>query len=433
MPQELIQINARNRSTKIVFVITIVIATLWSYFAFRWYLGNTMAEYFNTADNNLELAQVARNLAPNDPITNWRLAQVSQKKLPLDQSVVSLSQFEKAVSLSPNDYRFWVALGTARGQAGDMTGGEQALRQAVALAPSYANPHWYLGNLLLRSNRYDEAFAELRTASESDPQSLRTQMFNLVWAVNSSDFEALKNAVGPNPEARAQFALYLLNQKQFEDGLRMWGSLSAEQKKATKTTGDSILAVLITNLRFKDAFTIWNDLAPVPAYRVEEGRMTDGGFEDQIAYTPEFVFGWQVRNVPQMEMGIDPTISHTGSRSLRLVFAVRAALETINAAQLVPVANSTEYDFECFVKTSKLQSGGPPIIQIVDTTNGAVLGTSDPALSDSDWNRIGFSFKTSEKTEAVVVRISRAECEDPKLCPIYGSIWYDDFSLKRRN
>ncbi len=169
MPQELIQINARNRSTKIVFVLTIVIASLWSFFAFRWYLGNTMAEYFNTADNNLELAQVAHNLAPNDPLTNWRLAQISQKKLPLDQSTVSLSQFEKATSLSPNDYRFWAALGTARGQSGDMSGGEQALRQAVSLAPSYASPHWYLGNLLLRSNRYDEAFAELRTASESNP------------------------------------------------------------------------------------------------------------------------------------------------------------------------------------------------------------------------------------------------------------------------
>jgi len=106
MPQELIQLDANKRSIRIALIVLIVFATLWSYFAFRWYLGNTMAEYFNTGQNNLDLAKVAHNLAPNDPLTNWRLAEVSQKQLPLDQSAVALSQFEKAVGRSPYDYRF---------------------------------------------------------------------------------------------------------------------------------------------------------------------------------------------------------------------------------------------------------------------------------------------------------------------------------------
>src|ERR1041385_6402279 len=55
-----------------------------------------------------------------------------------------------------------MALGIAQEQAGDPAKAEQALKRAVALAPAYAYPHWYLGNLLLRNNRYDEAFAELQ-------------------------------------------------------------------------------------------------------------------------------------------------------------------------------------------------------------------------------------------------------------------------------
>jgi hypothetical protein len=53
----------------------------------------------------------------------------------------------------------------------------------------------------------------------------------------------------------------------------------------------------------------------------------------------------------------------------------------------------------------------------------------------SDWNRIGLIFKTGEKTEAVFLKIVRVPCatEEMPVCPIFGSVWYDDFSFKRRN
>src|SRR5689334_15605937 len=148
MPQELMQLDARKLPTRVVLIVLLLIATAWSYFAVRWYLGNTIAEYFNAGDNNLDTAEVAENLAPRDPITHWRLGQVAQKKLPLDQTGIALGEFEKAVALSPNDYRFWMTLGTAREQAGDEQKAEAALRHAISLAPSYAYPHWYLGNAL---------------------------------------------------------------------------------------------------------------------------------------------------------------------------------------------------------------------------------------------------------------------------------------------
>ncbi len=435
MPQELIQLDTRKRPTKITLIVLILLASVWSYFAVRWYIGNTMAEYFNTGENNLDLAQVARNLAPGDPLTHWRLGQVSQKRLPLDQSGVALAEYEKAVSLSPNDFRLWVSLGTARAQSGDDVGAEQALRRGIALAPSYAYPHWYLGNLLLRSARYDEAFAELQTASDAAPIELRPQLFSLVWQVYSSDVESMQKAVGPNAEARSQFALYLFAQHKFEEGLKFWALLTREEKKANKSTGESILAALIANNRFRDAVVLWNDLAPTSNYRVEEGRIADGSFEEAINYTPEMVFGWQVKNAPQMEIGIDPEVSHSGARSLRMVFQVRSHLESLNAAQLVPIAKNAEYDFECFVRTAKLQSGATPFIEIVDTSNGAILAASSGAPSgDNDWTRIGLNFKTGEKTEAVSIRVNRGNCgEEVKLCPIFGALWYDDFSITRRN
>jgi len=436
MAQELIQVDARKLPVRIVFVLVIVLAMVWTGYAFRWFFGNTMAEYFNTGQNNLQLAEIARLLAPNDPLTNWRLGQVSQRQLPIDQSASALAEYEKAASLSPNDYRYWMSLGVAREQAGEVDGGEQALRQAIALAPSYSYPHWYLGNLLLRRGRYDEGFTELRTAGESDPSELRGQYFNLMSQVYEHDVESLKRGVGPNAETRAEFALYLLTQHKRDEGLAIWETLNADDRRANKGVGDSIVSKLVSDRHFRDAVVVWNQLAPTPAYRVEEGRITDGSFEELISYGPEVAFGWQVKNVPNMQIGIDPNLGYQGQRSLRLLFQVRTKLDAINVSQLIPVASDTTYDFEYFFKTSKLQSGGGALaVQVFDASNGGVLATSDSAPSgDSDWTRVSLTFKTAKNTEAVRLQLTRGQCgEDNLICPIFGTVWYDNFSLKRHN
>jgi hypothetical protein len=434
MPQELIQIDTRKRPARIALILFLLVASIWSYFAFRWYFGNTLAEYFNTGDNNLDVAQLARNLAPKDPITHWRLGQVSQKKLALDQTGVMLGEFERAVALSPNDYRFWMTLGTAREQANEPEKGEAALRYAIKLAPAYAYPHWYLGNLLLRSGRYEEAFHELRIASEADPQDLRPQLFNLAWEVYGHAPEELAQSIGSSADTRANFASYLVTQKKYDEGIKVWNSLSAEDKRINKPTGDSIVSALVGIGRFHDALSVWNDLAPTAGYRAEVGRMTDGSFEEVLTYGPDTVFGWQVKSAPQMQIGIDPAVSHTGGRSLRLVFQVRNQLDATLVSQLVPVQKETAYDFECYVKTANFQSGGPLTVQILDGNTGTTLAVSESALNgDNDWSRIGLSFKTGDKTEVVTIRIYRAGCGDGVACPIFGNVWYDDFSINRHN
>ena len=80
--------------------------------------------------------------------------------------------------------------------------------------------------------------------------------------------------------------------------------------------------------------------SPNERYRAELGEFFDGGFEEAINYGPEMVFGWQVKGAPQVQIGIDPSKSHSGSRSLRFVFQVRANLDPINVSQLVPVAET---------------------------------------------------------------------------------------------
>lgn len=434
MPQELVHVNVRNPLVRIVLILLLVAAAAWSYFAVRWYAGNTLAEYFNPAQNNLQIAEMAESLAPKDPLTHWRIAQVMQKILPLDQQAKTIAEYERAVMLSPNDYRFWMALGTAHEQAGDSAKAEVALKRAVALAPAYSYPRWYLGNLLLRNGRYEEAFKELRLAAEADTE-LQPQQFNFLWAIYSDDLEALKKAIGESSHTRASFALYLVTRQQYEDALRVWDSLSADEKKSNREIANSMITNLINARQYHDAVKVWNDIAANERYRAELGKIFDGGFEEAINYSQEMVFGWQVKNAPQLQIGIDPGKSNAGARSLRLLFQVRANLDAMNISQLIPVEPNSEYDFEYYFMTEKLETGSAPMVQVNDATDGALLGTSPMAPSGTNpWNRLGMSFKTTAKTEAITLKIVRVKCsdEDAPICPIFGSIWYDDFSLKRR-
>jgi len=371
-------------------------------------------------------------LAPNDPLPHWRLGNLALKELPPDQISLVVAEYEKAVSLSPHDYRLWMEFGGALEQAGDFDKAEKSLREAVKLAPSYAYPRWYLGNLLLRTDRYTEGFAELQLASEENGQ-FQSQLFNLAWQLNKNDFEALRAAVGNSREVRAAFSKYLVERGRYDDGLRLWNTLSLTEKRESRVASDPIIASLVSTQHFHQAMEIWNEVAPGPAYNAELGHILDGGFENNLAHGPGAVFGWQVQSNSQVQIGIDPAQGHTGSRSLRVYFQVRSHIDTINVSQLVPVNPNTEYELECYVKTERIESAETPAILVVNAADDATLVGSPGAPSGTNnWQRVSLSFKTGEKTEAVKVKMVRNTCSDSPVCPIFGTVWYDDFNLKPR-
>ena len=432
MPEQLVQIRA-STPLKLTMTAVVLLSLLASWFVVRWYVGNTMAEYFLPDDQRLDTAQMAVGLAPNDPLPHWRLGNVAQKFLPPDQISLVVSEYEKAVSLSPSDYRLWMEFGGALEQAGDFDKAEKALRQAVKLAPSYAYPRWYLGNLLVRTDRYAEGFKELQKASDANDQ-FRPQLFNLAWQLNKTDFEAMRAAVGEQPGVQAWFSKYLVERGRYEEGLRLWNLLKETEKRENRLAADAIIKALISSHRYHTAMEIWNEIAPGPAYRADFGKILDRGFEQNLAHGANAVFGWQVQSNPQVQLGIDANLGHTGSRSLRLYFQVRSHIEAINVSQLIPVKPNTEYSFECYIKTDKLESAETPVVYVVDATDEAFLAGSTRAPSGStNWERIAFSFKTGAKAEAIKLRMTRNTCPDSAVCPIFGTVWYDDFDLKTGN
>jgi hypothetical protein len=256
----------------------------------------------------------------------------------------------------------------------------------------------------------------------------------MAWEVFKDDFESMKSAVGNTSEARSQFSVYLVGRGQFEQGLRLWGSIPDTEQREHRETADELVKSLIGAHHFHDALKVWNDITPDSNQRAVIDQVLDGGFESGAGHGPSSVFSWHVQSLPQVQIGIDPNVGHNSSRSLRMVFQVRSKLDSLNVSQLVPARADTQYDLECYFKTNRLESAGTLFVSITDASDGKVLANSVTiGPGSTDWQRLPVEFRTGPNTEAVQLKINRASCGDDPVCPIFGTIWYDDFNLKPRS
>lgn len=428
-------INVRAPVLRLLLLAPIALVLAGSWYAARWYVGNTMAEYApNVEQGGLETARDAVKLAPDDPLTHWSAASLEKKDFSPDAAQAALRGYEEAANLSPNDFRLWLDVGQAREQAGDAAGAEKALRRALELAPAYAYPRWYLGNLLLREKRTDEAFAELQRAAEAYP-TFRVPVFEAAMRVYGTDLAALKTAVAHSPATQAELALYLVGRTRVDDALQVWNALSAGEKKEQSATGKAIIKALADARRYRAANGIYRNLAGDGAGVPVIGQATNGGFEKDAGASDATIFDWQIRSTPpQTGVALDALNRHGGGRSLRVVFNASAQVAFNNITQLIAVEPGAQYRLEFYARTKDLRTAGQPIIEIVDANTDALLATSRALpVGTNDWQSIAIDFKTSPKTEAVTIRTGRASCgaDSGGVCPIFGIIWYDDFHLQR--
>jgi len=417
-------------ATRWLLLLPAVCAILGSWFAGRWYVGNTVAEYAPTVeDGGIEMARMAARWAPADPFTHWRLASLEEKVFNANNLADAVREYQLAVIFSPNDYRYWMELGRSLEVSGDMAGAEKALHRAVELAPAYSHPRWQYGNLLVREGKLDEAFVQLARAAEAD-QEMRRPIFTLAWQVFDGDVDKIATAACPTAAVRLEFATYLIGQAKVDDAMRVWRSINPAERKAQPDLDEAFKKVLIQSKHFRAVLEVMRETDPDPQGPAPE-QFWNGGLERDIEPTREKSFYWLINSRPQVRIDIDTT-AHSGRGSLRIVFKSSNKLETIEVAQGIVVTPNTQYHFEYFLRTQELTSGATPLISILDATNDAVLINSPPAPSGTnDWQRITLDFKSGPKSDGIIVKLSRGSCGEDPVCPIFGTIWYDDFSLQR--
>jgi Tfp pilus assembly protein PilF len=421
-------INTQSTPVRLALLAVVLGAAAGAWVAGRWFFANVFAEAVPAAgERGRAPLEWAVGAAPRDPLAHRALGILERRSFDPAARLRAVRRYEEAVRLSPYDYRLWGDLGQARQEADDAAGAEKAFRRAVELAPNYAEPRWFLGNFLLRAGRRDEAFAELRRASESNPE-YRPQFFNAVWQVSDKDLPTLRRAAGDTPGARADLAQFLLGQQRADDALNVWNSLSGQEKKQFAPLAQTLLQGFLTAKKYHAAVSVAHGLAASEETAPVIGRVTNGGFEDAAGAGP---FDWQAGSVAQAAAGTDTARKRTGRNSLRVSFKITSNFVWANVSQLVAVDAGGRYRLECWAYADTLTSAGPPVLQILDAATNQVIATSAPLAQGSSKAWLPVSVAFTARGEGVIVRLAREPCAADAPCPIFGTVWYDDFSLQR--
>ena len=414
----------RSLPARLFLIVFILFTLAFGWFSIRWRIGDLLATRFTdlTDENAGKIAEQAYALAPSDPQTSLLLAKIGE-----DGDAASTDNIYRAVRLSPSDYRLWIDFARAGERAGQTEQAEQAFNQAVKLSPNYSATHWYFGNFLLRQNRLDEAFAELKKSAEGNTE-YHQQVFALAWKLFDEDAGRIEAAVGDLPSVRAGLAKFYAAKGRAKDSLRMWNSLSDEERAANAEGARLIVRALYDKQLFRAAIEFVRQLDIEPEAQPE--TVSNASFEKPIGEAKDAFFDWKIAPVERMDVKLDPTQKREGSRSLRVSFNGYAQPSLSNVYQIITVEAKARYRLSFWVRTENLKSGGTPQLIIFNTRENKIIASSAPyPIGTNDWRQLKIDFAAPEKAEAVALLTTRAYCGEN--CPIFGAFWYDDFRLEK--
>ncbi len=384
-------------------------------------LSRLLSEY-GSATNSLEATKRALDFNVADPAAHYAYAVELANN---GKNAEGIAELERAVSLRPHDYLLWQELGRLREDSDDTTGSVPALQRAIELAPHYSEPHWQLGNLLLRRNELNQAFTEMRVAVRSDP-TLFPVLADLAWGICDAHIKCALEAIKPQTDAeRVSLGRFFVAQKNIEAGVNL---LLAASKVAPEERQQMVAALVGAN-EFQAAYRVW--LTGVSASNAPEGDLFDGGFEGPMNFA-EQGFGWRPAHAQTIHVLLDPNDPQSGRSSLMLQYAGNFDSRVPVISQLVLVAPGARYRLSFSAHTLDLVSAGLPIVVVKNAAGdqGVIAQSVSLSPGTNGWREFSIDFETTATTKAVTVNIQRQACSSNP-CPIVGRAGFDSFSMRR--
>ena len=127
----------------------------------------------------------------------------------------------------------------------------------------------------------------------------------------------------------------------------------------------------------------------------------------------------------QVDVSLDTSQFHSGTRALRFVFSGPAFSDS-GVSQYVPVQPNARYRLSTFVKSEDIVSASGPRIVVQDYYNNQVLASTEDLLSTSGWRELLADFATGPQTRLIAIKVMRV----PGNPLIKGTFWLDDVKLR---
>ncbi len=386
------------------------------------YLALTATQFLAAQFSEISRASCLRKAIKLDPWNAEYLDSRGRLELVVQQSPANaLPWLQSATKLNPNRSAYWLDRAIAEHLIGDFDSERNSLDKVVAANPHSSSAAWQVANLYLSQGAVEPALREYRKVLEND-SVLTPRALQICWKVRPDIDSLLQNVPAGADEP---FLSFLVSSNESDAATKVWERIVSLQQPIERRFLFDYLRYLFNHHDPVQASRVWREAATVSdlaAYQpTEENLLVNGDFSLAILNNG---FDWIYQKSSAVSLAIDPNESHSGSRSLRIVFQ-GPGIEDAGIRQLVSVDPDTEYVFSGYYKAAEMDGAGAPEFAIQDVYSGAKLFMSDGLRDTESWTSVNVAFTTGPETHLVVLRIARVPADRP----IRGKLWIDSLKL----
>lgn len=339
----------------------------------------------------------------------------------------AIREYQKATALNPHVSRHWLDLANAYHAAGESEKMKQALDRALLADPTTPTVAWEAALLYVVTGHTEDGLRLLPMVLEHDPP-VRKQALETAWRVTQNADRLLDHTVPRDPEIYLDLLSVLIEREETAAAAKVWSRLV---RLGQPFAAQQVLPYVdyLTNQRDpRGARQVWITLPAFdPGFRPYlpgENLVVNGGFEYPFL---EAGFDWRTASRASARRSVDSMVSKGGRRSLRIDLDGAGEADA-GILQFLLVEPDSDYLFQAYVRTERVESVSGPRLEILDAFGGATLLRSHELLGSSEWQLVEGEFRTLPGTELAVFHVVRV----PPDSQVRGKLWMDDISLVKK-
>ncbi|HEV2421564.1 MAG TPA: hypothetical protein VGS59_07650 [Candidatus Acidoferrales bacterium] len=414
--------HARKRAVVLCVAVAVFLAVVYQstrlWLAWSWECSSSLRQQIRGA-----------SLTPGDAEAWDRIGETIASNFDA-QPGAAIPFFQHAVATDPRSANDWMDLAQAYETDGNVPAASKAYDRAREDYPASAEVSWKYGNFLLRQGQTSQGLEQVHRALVTDyklvPLALRR-----VWNSDPNVQVILNDVLPPGQYERLQALDFFSGIHEQAAALLTWKEVASAARGKPIALEDAFpyLQYLITTDQATAAESVWHQALAAARWpelqAADRSRIWNGGFEGPIANGG---LDWRISQVPGAYAEEDSSVHHSGEKSLRVDFTGGVNLDYWYVEQIVPVAPSTDYVFQYFLRTQSISTESGLRFEVLDLNDNQVSLMTRDLTGTNPWTLVKIDVATGQKTHFLDIRLRRLPSRlfDNKLS---GTVWVDDVSL----